>query len=182
MKLCRRCGKPKPLRDFVFTPRLIKAGRVYYPTYCKPCYYTWAYQKAKRHWADRLKKNRVIQKRWRDSGKERDIRIRYRKNPDYLAAVRLSQSIAKSRRRGASGFCSLEQFRGRFAFYGDCCAYCGSTEDLTIDHRIPISRGGTNWPSNLVPACRKCNKTKHTSLWPINYRASYPVGIAKLEM
>jgi|YNPMSStandDraft_2_1061718.scaffolds.fasta_scaffold46312_1 5-methylcytosine-specific restriction endonuclease McrA len=48
------------------------------------------------------------------------------------------------------------------------CVYCGSTEDLTIEHVIPLSR----WrefqlrrrvldnPSNRVIACRKCNAEK----------------------
>lgn len=30
-----------------------------------------------------------------------------------------------------------------------------------IDHLHPISKGGTNHPSNLVAACRSCNREKH---------------------
>jgi 5-methylcytosine-specific restriction endonuclease McrA len=40
------------------------------------------------------------------------------------------------------------------------CAYCGSKEDITIDHAIPISKGGLNIKSNIVPACHKCNSKK----------------------
>lgn len=40
------------------------------------------------------------------------------------------------------------------------CAYCGSTQDLTLDHVMPKSRGGkTNW-ENLLTACRRCNSRK----------------------
>lgn len=43
------------------------------------------------------------------------------------------------------------------------CQYCGvqpGTEDLTLDHVLPKSRGGeTNW-TNTVLACLKCNKRK----------------------
>jgi HNH endonuclease len=40
------------------------------------------------------------------------------------------------------------------------CQYCGSTENLTLDHVIPKSRGGrTSW-DNLTTACRKCNALK----------------------
>jgi 5-methylcytosine-specific restriction endonuclease McrA len=40
------------------------------------------------------------------------------------------------------------------------CQYCGRTEDLTLDHVIPKSRGGkTSW-DNLTTACRKCNSRK----------------------
>lgn len=40
------------------------------------------------------------------------------------------------------------------------CQYCGSTEDLTIDHIIPKSRGGKDTWDNLVTACNKCNSLK----------------------
>lgn len=43
---------------------------------------------------------------------------------------------------------------------GNCCAYCGSKQNLTIDHVMPKSRGGkSNW-SNLVAACSRCNSKK----------------------
>lgn len=45
--------------------------------------------------------------------------------------------------------------------YGPCVD-CGTLQDLTVDHRRPISQGGTNDPSNLVVRCRPCNSRKHT--------------------
>ena len=43
---------------------------------------------------------------------------------------------------------------------GHTCVYCGSKENLTIDHVLPRSRGGkTKW-TNLVTACKKCNAQK----------------------
>lgn len=40
------------------------------------------------------------------------------------------------------------------------CQYCGSTEDLTIDHVLPISRGGISRFENCVTACKPCNAKK----------------------
>lgn len=40
------------------------------------------------------------------------------------------------------------------------CQYCGSKKELTIDHVIPISRGGRSNFENCVTACRKCNTKK----------------------
>lgn len=40
------------------------------------------------------------------------------------------------------------------------CLYCGSKEDLTLDHLIPKSRGGLNTWTNLVTCCFKCNVIK----------------------
>ena len=38
------------------------------------------------------------------------------------------------------------------------CVYCGSTEEpLHVDHKMPLSLGGSNDPDNLVVACRECN-------------------------
>ncbi|WP_026997914.1 HNH endonuclease [Flectobacillus major] len=40
------------------------------------------------------------------------------------------------------------------------CQYCGSKEDLTLDHVQPKSRGGrTSW-DNLITACKRCNSKK----------------------
>ena len=40
------------------------------------------------------------------------------------------------------------------------CVYCGSNKDLTLDHVIPKSRGGSNDWINLVTSCFKCNLKK----------------------
>lgn len=47
-------------------------------------------------------------------------------------------------------------------FYRDSysCQYCSSHESLTIDHVLPISRGGEWKWENLVTACAKCNSRK----------------------
>jgi 5-methylcytosine-specific restriction endonuclease McrA len=33
---------------------------------------------------------------------------------------------------------------------------------LEVEHIVPVSRGGTNDPSNLTVACRRCNRKKGT--------------------
>jgi 5-methylcytosine-specific restriction endonuclease McrA len=40
-----------------------------------------------------------------------------------------------------------------------CCVYCGDVAN-TVDHVIPLSRGGTDHPMNLVAACAFCNYGK----------------------
>ena len=40
------------------------------------------------------------------------------------------------------------------------CQYCGSKEELEVDHIIPISKGGTNENDNLITACHRCNTSK----------------------
>lgn len=51
------------------------------------------------------------------------------------------------------------------------CAYCRRPmrkkrhkdfrgQEATVDHDLPVSRGGGNWKANLVMACAKCNHEK----------------------
>lgn len=43
------------------------------------------------------------------------------------------------------------------------CQYCGETFDpaeLTMDHILPIIRGGKSSRSNIVPCCKECNSRK----------------------
>lgn len=40
------------------------------------------------------------------------------------------------------------------------CAYCGIAGNLTIDHVIAMSQGGSNTLDNIVPCCGPCNKSK----------------------
>lgn len=45
--------------------------------------------------------------------------------------------------------------------YEHCCAYCGKpSQRLTIDHVIPLSKGGPHTIQNIVPACNPCNSSK----------------------
>lgn len=47
---------------------------------------------------------------------------------------------------------------------GGRCVYCGSTEDLQIDHIIPFSKGGSSELANLQLLCRKCNIEKSNKI------------------
>ena len=43
------------------------------------------------------------------------------------------------------------------------CHYCQnkfSPSQLTMDHVVPLARGGQSNPGNIVPACQTCNRDK----------------------
>ena len=40
------------------------------------------------------------------------------------------------------------------------CQYCGAVA-TTVDHVIPVAKGGTDESSNLAAACSRCNYSKH---------------------
>ncbi|MDL2269302.1 HNH endonuclease [Desulfosarcina sp. OttesenSCG-928-A07] len=53
------------------------------------------------------------------------------------------------------------------------CYYCGKkipASELTMDHIVPMSRGGTTTKGNVVPACKMCN-TQKKQLLPIEWEA-----------
>lgn len=50
------------------------------------------------------------------------------------------------------------------------CLRCGSREPLTVDHVIPLARGGSNAIENIQPLCAVCNGIKGCET--TDYRAS----------
>ncbi len=49
--------------------------------------------------------------------------------------------------------------------WGHKCAYCGSEENLTIDHIVPQSKGGLDVTKNVVCCCHDCNQSKGHTPW-----------------
>jgi 5-methylcytosine-specific restriction endonuclease McrA len=53
------------------------------------------------------------------------------------------------------------------------CHYCGravGARALTLDHVVPLIRGGRSVRANMVPACKDCNSQKQ-SLLPWEWEA-----------
>ena len=51
------------------------------------------------------------------------------------------------------------------------CHYCGrhvGRANLTMDHVVPLVRGGRSTKGNIVPACKECNNRK-THLLPVEW-------------
>jgi len=43
------------------------------------------------------------------------------------------------------------------------CFYCEEkfeSDELTMDHKVPVARGGKSTKSNIVIACKECNTNK----------------------
>ncbi len=43
------------------------------------------------------------------------------------------------------------------------CYYCSrkfKADELTMDHLVPVARGGRSVAGNVVPACKECNNKK----------------------
>ncbi len=60
------------------------------------------------------------------------------------------------------------------------CYYCGKIfkpEELTMDHVVPLIRGGKSTKNNIVPCCKQCNNEKKHKL-PLEW-AEYIENIQK---
>jgi 5-methylcytosine-specific restriction endonuclease McrA len=92
-----------------------------------------------------------------------DTRAWKKANPAAWSAL---QRAAKARRRaleyGAEGSYTRQDIERMLAEQKFICAACPAdlTECFHIDHKLPLSRGGSNWPINLHLLCPSCNQSK----------------------
>jgi 5-methylcytosine-specific restriction endonuclease McrA len=76
--------------------------------------------------------------------------------------VKLRTARRRAAQKNAPGHFTEDDLVRQFEKQQGKCFYCH--EDLqvggTIDHYVPLSKGGTNYPSNIVLACWPCNNRK----------------------
>lgn len=77
-------------------------------------------------------------------------------------AIRALNNRRKARERNVEiSDLTAQQWVDIIATYESRCVYCGcSPERITMDHVIPLSKGGNHTASNVVPACGPCNYAK----------------------
>lgn len=94
--------------------------------------------------------------------REREHRLAYaakyqRANPQVPQRAKRKR---KARIAGAGLFTVTARDWARTIARYDGCAYCGGHGRMSMDHVVPISRGGRHSIGNLVPACINCNSSK----------------------
>ena len=105
----------------------------------------------------------VYLKQWQKENLDR-YKI-YKKKYEATEEGRASKTARKHRRRTrmleAEGSFTAEEWELKKKEFDYRCAYCGKkTKKLTVDHFIPLSKGGTNYIENILPACGQCNQHK----------------------
>lgn len=103
----------------------------------------------------------------------------YRKNN--LDHIIYKNKLRKISKGGAVGSFTYQEWEDKKISYENRCAKCGTHQDelenkygkhfknLTVDHIIPLSRGGTNYIDNIVPLCVGCNSKKKDKMPIIGY-------------
>lgn len=95
----------------------------------------------------------------------------------FLFVRREAEKLRRARKKGGGTF-RISEWRKIKKDCGYSCVICGAIEEyliaetgigLTIDHIIPISKGGSNTKENIQPLCMRCNTLKNNKL---NYAKS----------
>ncbi len=104
--------------------------------------------------------------KWRSNNREaynqaisRYKRERYRTDEAYRLTC---LNYSHNRRTNIEGTLTDQDWQECLEYFDTKCAYCGSTEQLTMDHVDPVSKGGTHTVTNIVCACKSCNSSKGT--------------------
>jgi 5-methylcytosine-specific restriction endonuclease McrA len=101
---------------------------------------------------ERVDQFSVALERWMRSTKAEETRLKR------LAA--LNGDIRRVRELNATGSHTEAEWLWVLHWFGGRCARCGSAEQITKDHIVPIVNGGSQFSTNLQPLCRPCNSWK----------------------
>jgi len=92
--------------------------------------------------------------------------------------VRIHQSNRKMRKKAGGGGLLPHDWKNILVRYGYKCLCCGKSGlniELTIDHVIPLIKGGLHLKENIQPLCRTCNLRK--GIKTLDYRKEISYGI-----
>lgn len=103
---------------------------------------------------------------WREAHKEERaeyMRAWHEANP---FKSRANRQRRRARKREAEGMHTAADIEAQYKRQRGKCYWCGVKvgETYHMDHIVPLSRGGSDLPENLVVACPICNMEKHNKL------------------
>lgn len=115
-----------------------------------------------RHQDKLVKKQRERYKN--DPKKYIKITKEYQSTPKGQLSVKRNNHKRRERERNSlNWFTEKDWIRCIEHFNNECC-YCGAVVDKpTMEHFIPLSKGGEFSPKNILPACLSCNSSKHVN-------------------
>lgn len=141
-----------------------------------------------KHYA-RLEKHKARRHRYRQEHLEHLLELNRkhrRANPAYyrehskqwrlrnLEKMQAKDSARRAFKMGQPGSFTAEEWQELKQRYNFTCLCCGRREPeikLTVDHVVPISKGGASTIENIQPLCKTCNSAKNVNI--IDYRLNW---------
>lgn len=168
-RTCSRCNERKPLSGYYKD----KLGTKGHRSYCRECQKNIA--------TENYLKDPEKKKQYQREHRIENIKAvraadseRYERDKDKRITLAEAHGHIRRARKASVPF---EPGLTKIALRkrdGDDCVYCGQLmvfrratnrefrdDDATIEHRVPLSRGGKHVWSNVVLACRECNLSKN---------------------
>ena len=137
-----------------------------------------------RKWkAEHPERSRELGQNWRDNNREKarksarawradNLKKKRESNRNWNKSNPLNRNILthnyEARKRDNGGTFTFKELNALFEKQEGYCFYCGELlyssfdKDVHIEHKIPVSRGGSNDISNIALSCSKCNLQKGT--------------------
>lgn len=101
-----------------------------------------------RYYAEERDRVRALQAEWR------------RNNPERIQAIRRRRETKKRTVLADPGRHTPEQWAALVSQHCGRCVYCKAETIMTVDHIVPLCKGGSDRIENLQPLCRACNSRK----------------------
>lgn len=140
----------------------------------------------KRYYSENKDKLKEKNRRWREKNKEKRSEYERRYTAEHKEQKRLYRAAngpmnaanrrrRTARQRAAEGNHTADDVKRQYKAQKGRCYYCGCKvgSSYHVDHVIPLSRGGSNGPENIVVACSSCNLSKANKMpheWPAGGR------------
>lgn len=158
-KFCQRCGTWMPVTEFVRNAGTATG----YHSYCKPCASVWFHEMR----GTPVDQRKPYAPAFRRTEEEKKALVREygkRRRKTLAPLIAMHNRLRRNRARAAGQLPHPREI-GRLLCQQDArCPYCRELlpPAYHVDHKTPVSRGGTNDISNLQVTCPTCNMSKGT--------------------
>ena len=157
MKVCSTCNQAQPDKEYSVCSK-VKSGLAARCKTCEKARHKKDYQNSKdynikwarKHRSENYEQRLEIERKSRFKNKEK---LRPSKN----ARQRIRNRVIQ----GGTYLILDKELR---KIYNSPCFNCGSMKDQSLDHIIPISRGGSHSVGNIMTLCLPCNISKKAKL------------------
>lgn len=154
-KFCHKCLSVKSVDDFTLSDRC-EDGSL---NHCKTCMFNY-----RKDW--RTKNSEAIKIR-----KQISLVKQIAKDPISYKQTRTANAHRRRDRKinnGDVSYITKDVVKYIYEKYNSTCLCCGSKSKLSIDHIVPVTKGGLSTVDNLQLLCMLCNIRKSTKI--IDYR------------